>query len=191
MDRREALSTVALIMGGTIIGAEAFLSGCMPGEPAYQGLLTANKYEQLMDELAETILPQTETSPGAKAAKTGRFMNVIVSECYDEKQQKIFLDGILTLEEKANSQYGKSFLKITPEQRHELLLSLEEEVKEYDRQKSPGDTETHYYKMMKQLSLLGFLTSETGSTKAMRHVAVPGRFDPCIPYAEGEKAFSG
>lgn len=191
MNRREAISTVALIMGGTVIGAQAFLSGCMPGEPAYQGLLTPNDYERLMDELAETILPTTETSPGAKAAKTGRFMNVVVTECYDEKQQKIFMDGILKLEETSSSLFGKSFLKITPEQRHELLLRLEAENKDYDSKKGPDDPEAHYYKMMKQLSLLGFLTSEIGSTQAMRHSAVPGRFDPCIPYAPGEKAFSG
>lgn len=191
MNRREAISTVALIMGGTVIGAQAFLSGCMPGEPHYEGLLTPNDYERLMDELAETILPTTETSPGAKAAKTGRFMNVVVTECYDEKQQKIFMEGILRLEETSNNLFGKSFLKITPEQRHELLLGLETEIKDYDSNKGPGDPEIHYYKMMKQLSLLGFLTSEIGSTQAMRHSAVPGRFDPCIPYAQGEKAFSG
>ncbi|MDX2248943.1 MAG: gluconate 2-dehydrogenase subunit 3 family protein [Bacteroidia bacterium] len=191
MNRREAISTVALIMGGTVVGAQAFLTGCMPGEPHYEGLLTPNNYERLMDEIAETILPETETSPGAKAAKTGRFMNVIVTECYDEKEQKIFLDGIIRLEETVNRLYGKTFRKLSPEQRHEFLLTLESEIKDYDSKKGPGDPESHYYKMMKQLSLLGFLTSEIGSTKAMRHVAVPGRFDPCIPYAEGEKAFSG
>ena len=30
MNRREAISSVALLLGGTILGAEAFLSGCLP-----------------------------------------------------------------------------------------------------------------------------------------------------------------
>ena len=32
MNRREALSRVALIMGGTVIGANIFLQGCKPAD---------------------------------------------------------------------------------------------------------------------------------------------------------------
>ena len=38
----------------------------------------------LLDEIAETILPETST-PGAKAAKVGAFMALMVSEAYDER----------------------------------------------------------------------------------------------------------
>jgi hypothetical protein len=191
MNRREALSTVALIMGGTIAGAEAFLSGCSaPGESEYIGLLTENGNVRFMDEVAETILPLTENSPGARAAKVGEFMNVMVTECYEPAEQKIFLDGITTLKQVSRDRFGKDFLKLEPEQKHELLLGLEAEAKTYDETRKPEDPETHYYRLMKQLTLVGFLTSEIGVTKAMRHVAVPGRFDPCVPYKPGEKAWA-
>ena len=42
---------------------------------------------------------------------------------------------------------------------------------------------THYFRMIKELSLLGFFTSEIGYTKAMRYIETPGRFDPCVPLA--------
>ena len=32
MNRRDALSRVALIMGGTVIGANLFLEGCKPAD---------------------------------------------------------------------------------------------------------------------------------------------------------------
>src|ERR1044072_7381181 len=67
MDRREALSRVALIFGGTIIGAEAFLSGCKT-TPAKEGLFAAGDVS-LLDEIGETILPATASSPGAKEAQ--------------------------------------------------------------------------------------------------------------------------
>jgi len=40
--------------------------------------------------------------------------------------------------------------------------------------------------MMKELSLLGYFTSEIGYTEAMRYLETPGRFDPCAPYEDGE-----
>lgn len=48
----------------------------------------------------------------------------------------------------------------------------------------------HYFRMMKELALLGYFTSEIGYTQAMRYVESPGRFDPCVPYTPGEKAWA-
>src|SRR5436189_4070735 len=92
MDRREALSRVALIMGGTIIGAQAFLTGCKP-TPNKEGLFSPDDIT-LLDEVGETILPVTASSPGAKEAQIGQFMKTIVTDCYDENDQKTFTDGI-------------------------------------------------------------------------------------------------
>ena len=52
------------------------------------------------------------------------------------------------------------------------------------------DPPTHYFRMMKELALLGYFTSEIGYTKAMRYVESPGRFDPCTPYVKGEPAWA-
>ena len=53
-----------------------------------------------------------------------------------------------------------------------------------------ADAPPHYFRMMKELALLGFFTSEIGYTKAMRYQETPGRFDPCVPYAKGDKAWA-
>ena len=44
--------------------------------------------------------------------------------------------------------------------------------------------------MMKELALLGYFTSEIGATQALRYTETPGRYDPCIPYTPGEKAWA-
>lgn len=179
-----------MIMGGAIVGGTAFLSqGCGPKEPEYIGLLTENGYEAWVEEVAETILPKTELTPGAKDAAVGRFMNIIVSECYDAAEQQAFLQGITQLNERSRQAYQKDFDRIAPGQKHELLLVMEEESAAYNANRLP-ETPPHYYTMMKQLSLLGFLTSEVGMTQAMRYEPVPGRYDPCVPYQEGEKAWA-
>ena len=52
------------------------------------------------------------------------------------------------------------------------------------------DAPPHYFRMMKELALLGYFTSEIGYTQAMRYVESPGRFEPCVDYAPGEKAWA-
>jgi len=58
---------------------------------------------------------------------------------------------------------------------------------------TPGEAPkkaAHYFRMMKELALLGYFTSEIGYTKVMRYAEVPGRFDPCLPYIPGEPAWA-
>ena len=80
-------------------------------------------------------------------------------------------------------------MKATPEQRHEFLVALDKEQKDYTAGKKADDP-AHYFRMMKELTLLGYFTSEIGHTQARRHVPVPGRYDGCIPYKQGDKAFT-
>jgi hypothetical protein len=84
---------------------------------------------------------------------------------------------------------GKSFMESTPEQRHELLVGLDKEAKEYGKNKKPEDP-SHYFSLMKQMTLMGFFTSKEGATKALRYVAVPGKYEGCIPYKKGDKAWA-
>lgn len=188
MNRRDALSRVALLVGGSIVGAEFFLSGCKSSDQKVSGLpLTAAQIAYL-DEIAETIIPATDT-PGAKAAKVGAFMNTMVTDCYDEKNQKLFLEGMTKVNEACTKAHGHDFMKATPEQRKELLTALDKEALAWQQSKKPEDP-THYFSLMKQLTLLGFFTSETGATKTLRYIAVPGKYEGCIPYKKGDKAWA-
>ncbi|MBV9988483.1 MAG: gluconate 2-dehydrogenase subunit 3 family protein [Chitinophagaceae bacterium] len=186
MNRREALSSVALLLGGTIIGAEAFLSGCKTKTDAGTSFTASDV--SLLDEVAETILPATST-PGAKAAKVGEFMTVIVRDCYEPKDQQVFMEGMKKLEDSSKKVNGKSFMESTPEQRHALLVALDGEQKAYQKDKKKDDP-NHYFRMMKELTLWGYFTSEVGATKALRYVAVPGKYEGCIPYKKGDKAWA-
>ncbi|MBC7902622.1 MAG: gluconate 2-dehydrogenase subunit 3 family protein [Gemmatimonadaceae bacterium] len=201
MDRRELLKMIALVTGGAVIGGEVFLSGCKntPDKVA-AGVFTAEDITWL-DEVAETILPRTST-PGAKDAKVGQFMTVMVKDCYPEADQNIFREGMQQLDEASEKAYSDSFLKVTPAQRVELLTKLDKESKEYQKKKSENDNEAkkkdknakaspnHYFTMMKQLTLLGFFSSKEGATQALRYKAVPGEYNGCIDYKKGDKAWA-
>ena len=186
MERREAVQYISLLLGGTLVGSNAFLTGCK----TKTGKQTNFDEDDIayLNEVANTILPETST-PGAKAAMVGQFMTVMINDSYEEKDQKIFHDGMKKLNDLSEKTYDGSFMKINEKQRHELLVKLDQEQKEYMKNKKKEEP-SHYFRMMKELTMLGYFTSEIGCTKARRYVESPGKYDGCVPYKKGDKAFA-
>ncbi|CAM4418934.1 Gluconate 2-dehydrogenase subunit 3 [Pedobacter westerhofensis] len=198
MDRRTAISRVALILGATVIGGDLFISGCK-NEHSVAGQTVLNESQiNYLNEVAETILPKTAASGGAKEANVGAFMKTMVRDCYSAEEQVIFFSGLEELEESCRKMNGKGFLESSAAERKKLLISLDAVVKEdkkkndllkqkeAERQKTAQaggkpnylkkNPPASYYAMIRQLSLLGYFTSEIGY-KSMGYVPVPGRYD--------------
>jgi len=197
MDRRELLKMIALLTGGVVVGSEAFLTGCKNTETTGSSMAFTEADIPYLDEVAETILPATST-PGAKAAKVGQFMTVIVNDCYEEGDQKTFHEGMKQLNDAFDKKYNTSFVKGTPQQRHDFLVDLDKEAKDHQkkraeaREKNKDDkTPNHYFSLMKQLTLWGYFTSKEGMENALRYNPVPGHYEGCIDYKKGEKSFAG
>jgi hypothetical protein len=191
IDRREAVKRVAAIMGGTaLIGSSALLQACGRDRTAAQGGVGSFTPEDVafLDEVAETIIPETNT-PGAKATKTGAFMALMVTDTYDDRDQETFRSGMRQLNEASTRAHGSDFMASTPAQRLALLENLDREQKQHQESKQPDDP-NHYFRLMKELTLLGYFTSEIGYTQAQRYMESPGRFDPCVPYTAGETSWA-
>jgi len=155
MNRREALSRVALIMGGTVLGAEAFLSGCTTGTT---GLKFSQDDISFLNEVAETILPATGT-PGAKEAKVGEFMTVIVNDCYEAKDQTAFMEGMKALQFKdSKAKMGKVFMEASPAERTVFLTELDKQAAEFQKNKKARRDEAllYYVKRINPMGILQF-----------------------------------
>ncbi len=245
IDRREALKRVGVMLGGVaLVGGTNLLTACeKAGTPARDTATAAGAGSfttqdiALLDEVAETILPQTKT-PGAKAAKTGAFMALMVTDSYSPSDQRIFRDGMKTLDEATQQAHKVGFMAATPEQRLAVLTQLDREqkramdardaavrakrglppvpvtaeagepgkegdayVSDQRQENATGsrgnaapaitaDSPTHYFRMMKELALLGYFTSEIGYTQAQRYEETPGQWIPCAPYTKGEPAWA-
>ncbi len=189
MNRREAISAVSILLGGTIVGSNLFLTGCKnPETKAGDQLIFDKEKIAFLDEIGETIIPATST-PGAKAAKIGEYMKMIVTDCYEEKNQKIFMEGLTKINEASKKKFDKSFIEADAKQRNALLVELDNEQKEYMKKIKPEDS-SHYFRMMKELTLIGYFTSEIGCTQALRFVEVPTKYEGCVPYKKGDKAWA-
>ena len=205
MNRREAISRVAIIVGATVIGGDLFLSGCK-SSTSTGPLFELNEGQiKLLNELGETILPETAASGGGKSARVGEFMQVMVRDCYSPADQEIFLSGIDKLNTFSKQNTSKDFLSCNESERHDLLVKLDKEAKTYKKQNDllkqqelekekasqaggkpnyiKKEIPDHYFAMMMQLTLLGYFTSETGY-KAQSYVSVPGRYDGNVRHEE-------
>lgn len=205
--RRNALQRVVMLMGGAALvdgtRLEAYAFDAVALERTMtQGVGTFTPADvALLDEIADTLLPPTST-PGAKAAKTGPFMALMVTDVYTDANQQVFRDGLTALDAACKARTGRAFMQATPAERLALLEVLDrqqktamaERVTIRTRHPPPAplddDAPAHYFRMMKELALLGYFTSEIGYTQAMRYIESPGRFDPDVPLAPGDRSWA-
>jgi hypothetical protein len=208
MKRRKALSTMAILIGGAMVSTETFFSSCK--SDVKEAVFTKEDIS-LLDEIGETIIPATASSPGAKAAKIGEFMKVYVTDCYDAASQQAFFEAITRVKNLSEKKYGNRFLNLTIAQRRDVLTELGkgkpatvvnkvkpvagsgdaiQTGKEQEAKSKVKDASNHYFSMLKELTLLGYFTSERGATKALRYMQTPGYYKGDVPYVKGDKAWA-
>ena len=208
MNRRLAIQRVSLLMGGTISAGTlmAIFGGSKESgtiEPV-QGLLAASQ-EELMSEIAETIIPRTAT-PGAKDAGVAAFIGVMLRDCYTSGQVEHFKVGLNRVEEESQK-LGSSFAALTGDQKVSVLKTMESLAKEEKEQvakakivdaesgiekrdSDEAETPTPFFQLMKELTLFGYFTSEVGCKEALAYDPIPKEYHGCIDLAPGQKAWA-
>ena len=184
MDRRAALARLMAITGTIALGGELFVTGCRRTDKHVATPFTAGDVA-FLDEIGETIMPTTDT-PGAKAVGIGAFMTMMVNDCYDDAAHAAFQSGMAEIDATSRSRHGRSFVQCTPAERHEMLSAIDREMSAQEKKR--GET-PHYFSMMKELTLLGYFSSEIGCTHALRYVETPGSYDGDVPYHKGDRAW--
>lgn len=205
MNRRDALKNVALIMGGALSATtlSVISEGCKTTDK--KGELFTAEQQSTITELADTIIPTTGT-PGAKAAGVGPFIAMMIKECYPENVQKIFTDGLDDLDDRSKSKFSNSFVEIDPTQRAGVLQEVVDKLKQ-DKEKNKddkgkknegGSTSTApsakkdptFFQLAKELTMLGYFTSEIGCKQALVYTPVPGKWEACTDMKPGQKAWA-
>jgi hypothetical protein len=126
--------------------------------------------------------------PGAKATQIGSFMAMMVHDCYVPAEQAIFRDGMKQIADTHRQRFGSTFIAGRPVDRTAVLEAFDREQRAYQAQRAP-DQPPHFFRIMKELTILGYFSSELGATKALRFIETPGAFDGAAPYTKGDKAW--
>src|SRR5690606_7724431 len=140
MNRREAIQRVAMLIGGSVIGANLFLEGCTRPASKDVAVLFEKDKMNFLGDLAEAILPKTST-PGAKEAGVGEFIPVMIRDCYDPQDQKAFLEGLDGVDAKANTEFGKKFQELSKDEQLQFVNMLDKEAKEFQKERGQKQRE--------------------------------------------------
>lgn len=183
MDRREAIKRTAWIMGG-IVSAPAItavLKGCTARpELGWKPVFLTEEQAAIISEIAEIIIPQTDT-PGAKEAGVPGFIDLILKDVYKKEDQDKFIEGLKAFNGEADKEMGDSFLDLSPEDQTAFVKKKHDEAIQSD---SKSADNRPFILAMKELTMLGFFTSEPGATLVLQYDPVPGAYKGCIPVSE-------
>ena len=187
MDRREALKRTAWIMGGAVSAPAimGILKGCK-AEPTLDWVTERSCWkskELLVSQVSDIIIPKTET-PGAKEVGVPRFIDEMLREVYTKAKIRIVSSrDIKEFDEAANKEYGDSFIELSPEDQTAFVKKIHDAAVEAERATTPAPKRP-FILMTKELTMLGFFTSEPGATQVLQYIAVPGSYKGCIPLSE-------
>ncbi|WP_373513664.1 gluconate 2-dehydrogenase subunit 3 family protein, partial [Persicitalea sp.] len=172
--RRQAVQTLLMLIGGTL---SLPVQAALLRETAHSNPGRFSAEEQaLITELAEQIIPST-TTPGARAAGVGEFISYIIGHCTDTQQQEAFRRGLQQTEALSESAHGKRFALLEGPQKAELMEQLTRQEKAF-------------FITLRELTIVGYFTSEPGATQALEYLAIPGRFEGDIPLNPGQRAWA-
>jgi len=186
MDRKEAIKRTALLMGGAVFAPNilGILKGCTPTPGAgWNPVLFSNLQARTVSELAEVILP-ADDYPGAKDLGVPPFIEKMVADIYDEDARNDFLTGIDEFNLAAKKTFNNDYPDCSSEQKFRMADEYNTRALTDEHQNRP------FFLAVKELTILGYFTSETGATEVIKHLPIPGVYEGCVPYEDIGKVWA-
>ena len=171
-NRRVAIQQLIIIWAGV-----AFLPSCLHNEQKVsiplKDIQITPEDEQMLAELAETILPKTDT-PGAKELAAHLFALKMVDDCYSKTNQEKYIQGMKDFESFVMKKTGKSFIENNISGRQTIVAEL-------DNQRPATDGMSFFYQSTKKLTVQAYTTCEYFMTRIRGYKMIPGKFQGCVP----------
>lgn len=184
ISRRDAIRRAALFLG--IAVSPAWMEGLLAAQATAKGSgakpqhLSAEQFE-IAGAVAERILPRTET-PGAKDVGVPAFIDLIVGGYFTETERKTLLDGFADLQARSRRAHRSGFAQLAPAAQDGLLREIAAESQAKEKT---------FFHLIKDLTLIGYFTSEEIGKNVTHWEPIPGRFEACIPLSEvGNRAWT-
>lgn len=197
LTRRDAISQIALMLGGaitapTLMAMEAKHSGKTAIADSFS---LSDSQRKIVAAVAEHIIPKTAT-PGAIDAGVPAFIELMLQDCYKLPEQRSFLKGVNDLDKAGflnqNASGQVAMLKLLESNTKELMSSYRLKQQKVgdnvDKETLEGNNGIPFWRLIKELTLFGYFTSEKGITSSFEYVTVPGKFE-ATKLKPGQKAF--
>ncbi len=189
MNRKTALKRIVLLTTGLVAAA-----GGVKLYQAYKkpGLVNLDDYQKLIDELADVIIPRTNT-PGAKDVGVGDFIINMVKDCCSRQNQNSFIQGLGDLEAYVKDKYNRTFVACTIDEKIAVMKYFQNKSKNNNgtiakaSRKVLGDP---FFWILKKYTLIGYCTSLNGATMALQYDYVPGKYIGSIAIKNEQKGWA-
>jgi hypothetical protein len=201
MNRRNAIKKAAILLGGAFSTPTLMAMSRWEQSPTLAtggsnfGLTDIQR--KIVAEVAEMIIPKTTTA-GAKDAGVPAFIEMMLKDCYAQPEHLSFMEGIVALEQ-------DKFLDMDAPTRTARLKKLEADTKNTMKlrevkQTKSGDNDDKeemkaapkglpFWRLVKELTLLGYFTSEVGLRDSYEYVQIPSKFET-IKLKPNQKAYA-
>jgi len=168
LNRRQLLKNVAIMTGGVI--SASVVSGIMSGALAQEVIdvdnpVFSDAQLKLVTEMADMIIPDTDT-PGAKAALVHDYIHAIVADWYYDDERANFMKGLNAVD--------SGFLDGSTAVRTAIMTKLDNEQSD----------EKTFFEEFKELTLVGYFSSQIGAEEELRYEQYPGPYQGCVPFEQ-------
>ncbi len=189
MKRREALKLLAGTAAFPLLSQEAFslFQAAQAHLSPDEKMRSLNAQQNAtVTAISEILIPETET-PGAKAVRVNEFIDLILTDWYDDGPRSQFLSGLAEVEARSRDLFGKNFADCTPNQQGEMVAALDDELSKLrdaelrrsSRRGASSRLEGNFFYMMKRLTLAGYFTSQAGFEQQLHRQIIPRAHSGC------------
>ncbi len=199
MKRREAIQRTALALGYTISTPAllAILKSCKATpDLSYVPVFFNEEQAHLVSALAEIIIPKT-TTPGAIEAGVPSFIDQLLNAVYPPADQEKILKDLTDFDKECEKTYGNKFIDCAPEKQMDYFRKHHDEaIASLGDGGATGwwnsgqEEEKPFILKIKELTLLGFFTSEPGASQVLQYKQVPGPYQGCVPLKQVGRAWA-
>lgn len=193
MNRRDFIQSAALLVAGCANAPQGWTLNKEQQQfiADQKGYRAKRKYSSLnsarralVANAAECILPRTDT-PGAIDAEVPQFIESMVVDWFNESEQRIFFQGLTTLETQATGDSIEALARV--------LDALETEAENaawynFGNISRVWDSDAPFICQFKELVVLGFFLSEVGAKQVLRENPM-GSFNGDIPLSQTESSY--
>src|SRR5215831_2007010 len=166
MNRRQILQSLGLLTAHAMFPTvlTTFVSSCNNPDKRQKPLeFFTNSELDTIIETIDIILPATKTK-SASEVNTHLFLDQVFAQCMTHEQQTLMRSGIAELAKGLSS---------APDKLKYLSAIDQKAYEDHDN--------AAYFKAIKQYAMIGFFTSQEGTTKASDYVKIPSEFKGDIP----------
>lgn len=177
ISRREAIRRAALMLGVAL--TPSLFSTALQAQSGLTTTVSGLRYlsesqQAMVAIIAERILPKTDT-PGAVDAGVPDFINIIYGKYLNEDDKIMFSAGLDEVATRALKLYNKNIAQLSFEEQDHLLRDIARASQALPKS---------FFLQIKELTVVGYFTSELVGKTVLKYDPIPGRYDPCIPLSE-------